>query len=315
MKRILLFTLAILPLIAACDKDKPEEEEKVTIKLDVTNLTDDGYFDGLLYYKVTSNSPCEVSVNKVENTATMVEIPSRIEINGNIYSCTSIADNAFYRCGTLSSITIPNTIRSIGDCSFEGCDDLKNVIMSESIKSISSRAFYGCRDLTTITIPKGVTSIMDYAFCNCNKLTTITIPETVTGVGENAFSGTPWYSNQPNGLVYVGKAAYKYKGEMLETSIVISDGTRSISSYAFDGCYQLASVTIPESVTTIGLMAFSECSLLSSIRCRATTPPIKFTTSFSDYSYENCILYIPKGSLSSYKETGWNDFQRIVEEK
>ena len=173
MKRILLLALSILPLMAACDKDKPEEEEKVSIKLDVTNLTDDGYFDGLLYYKVTSNSPCEVSVNKVEKTATMVEIPSRIEINGNIYSCTSIEDDAFYECGKLSSIVIPNTIRSIGARSFYRCLLLNKITISEGITSIGNSAFYGCSGLTSITIPESVTSIGFFSFYDCRKLTSV----------------------------------------------------------------------------------------------------------------------------------------------
>ncbi len=233
MKRILLLALSILPLMAACDKDKPEEEEKVSIKLDVTNLTDDGYFDGLLYYKVTSNSPCEVSVNKVEKTATMVEIPSRIEINGNIYSCTSIEDDAFYECGKLSSIVIPNTIRSIGARSFYRCLLLNKITISEGITSIGNSAFYGCSGLTTITFPEGITSIGEYAFCYCSGLTTITIPKSIMSIGNSAF----YYCS---GL----------------TTITILEGIKSIGERAFYGCSELTSITIPESVTSIGIYAF-----------------------------------------------------------
>ena len=42
-------------------------------------------------------------------------------------------------------------------------------------------------------------------------LANISIPDSVISIGENAFEGTAWYNNKPNGLVYIGKVAYKLK--------------------------------------------------------------------------------------------------------
>ena len=160
----------------------------------------------------------------------------------------------------ITDLVIPSGVTSISTNTFSYCTSITSVNILNSVESIGSQAFYNCSGLTSVTIANGVTSIGNSAFYGCSGLTSVTIPSSVTSIGSSAFSGTQWFNNQPNGLVYAGKVAYKYKGDMPEnTSIIIEDGTVEIAPGAFSGCSGLTSVTIPNSVKSIGQSAFYNC--------------------------------------------------------
>ena len=101
----------------------------------------------------------------------------------------NIQNHEFSNCKNLTSIIIPNSVRSIGYYAFEECVNLTSITLPNSLSLIGDYAFSGCMNLTSINIPNSVTNITQYAFRNCTNLTSVTIPKSVTSIGRYAFSG------------------------------------------------------------------------------------------------------------------------------
>ena len=80
---------------------------------------------------------------------------------------------------------IPNTVTSICDDAFSYCSSLTSVTIPDSVTSIDNSAFYYCSGLTEVTIPSGVTSIGSYAFSNCSSLNVITSLATIAPTTTN----------------------------------------------------------------------------------------------------------------------------------
>ncbi|MCM1297496.1 MAG: leucine-rich repeat domain-containing protein [Muribaculaceae bacterium] len=211
------------------------------------------------------------------------------------YTVTGVSDK------NIKEIIIPakyndKDVTAIGYQAFDSCYYLTSVTIPDTVTDIGTNAFAYCNQLTSVKIPESVTSIGYFAFGNCTSLSSVEISDSVTYVPGDAFNFTPWLESQPDGLLYLGKVAYKYIGTMPEnTAITIKDGTKSIATYAFDECAGLTNIVIPSGVTSIGAYAFRNCTELKSI-----TIPDSVTAATYAFSYTSIETLTIPASLAQY---------------
>ena len=210
------------------------------------------------------------------DTADMISMQKR--------STTSIGNNAFQNCYSLTSVNIPDGVTSIGGNAFQSCYSLTNINIPDGVTAISGSAFPNCYSLKNINLPDSVTNIGIYVFYNCYALTNINIPDGVTSIGTSAFQNC--YSL---------------------TSVNIPDGVTSIGGNAFQSCYSLKNINLPDSVTSIGSNTFNNSKILADVVIRGK-PSLANVNAF-DSTYDGLRIYVPREYLSWYSTaTNWDVF-------
>lgn len=92
------------------------------------------------------------------------------------------------------------------------------------------------------------------------------------------------------------------------------EGTKNISSYAFDNANKLKELTLPSSLVGIGQDAFIGCINLIRLNVMAFTAPVCSNDCFEAVSKTNCELMVPIGCYTRYWIAPiWSEFNRISE--
>jgi uncharacterized protein YjdB len=191
--------------------------------------------------------------------------------------------------------------------SYEGNITIPSAVYGYKVTNIGCRAFKET-DITSVVIPTTIDVIETEAFYDCTNLAFIDFPSTINYIGYGALDNTQWYNDKEDGVIYVGRIAYKYKGEMPELSIItIDEGTESISPGAFSNNKNLMEINLPPSITSIGESCFYGCSNMELVRAGMTEPVAISSSTFTNV--ENIFLYVPDGSADLYLTAeNWQNF-------
>ena len=238
-----------------------------------TNLWSYDFKSGNLYYNITDEEAKTVEVtyevyggsDNYSSLSGELYIPTSVNYNGSDYVVTSIGEWAFVSCSSITSVIIPNSVKTIGNDAFYNCEGLTSINIQGNITSIGSHAFADCSGLVSFDIPSSVTSIGEYAFSGCSDLESVNIPIGITSIGDCTFQSCSSLKSIiiPTGVTSIGDRAFANCSDL--TSVAIPNSVKSIESDAFENCSELSIVNIPNSVANIGSGAFDYCSSLTAI--------------------------------------------------
>ena len=116
-------------------------------------------------YRVTSLAPNEVEITGGTSIPLILDIDANVSNSGSDFTVVAIGNVAF-RDKSITSLTVPNSVRIIGDNAFRD------------------------NELQSLTLPNSIISIGAAAFLN-NQLMSITLPENVATIGQNSFRNNP----------------------------------------------------------------------------------------------------------------------------
>lgn len=282
-----------------------------------------------IYYNILSGEDltCEVTFrgytcNEYDEYIGHFSIPEQVTYNSKVYNVVAIGNQAFHgnygltsisipntiktigtnalSCTYLKSVTIPESVTSVGEYAFVECDNLTtvyfNAIDCPKMGSINYTAFKGCDKLTNVYFGKKVKIIPDYGFINCTGLTSVTIPDSVTTIGRWAFEACTNLKsvNMGNSVINISGRAFSECNSLLSITLPIT--LKLIGDYAFFNCDKLTTVTIPESVDSIGERVFQSCNGLKSV----------------NYNAKNCIGEFIFGNCEALQTVIFGDSVQII---
>jgi len=258
---------------------------------------------GLFTYTVIGGSTIEITDYPTGAIGAVI-VPEEIDSK----PVTSVGNNAFYVCSSLTSITLPSGVTSVGNSAFEFCSSLTSVTLPSGVTSVGSRAFAYCSGLTSITLPPGLTSVADFTFYSCISLTNITLPTGVISLGLHSFSGCNSLTNVTLRSGLTTMSNYAFQDCINLTSITLPSGLTSVGDFAFDGCSSLTSITLPSSVTSVGAYSFLTCSSLSAAYFSGDAPSLG-PGAFTDTAPGFAIYYL-SGS-TGFTSPPWTGFTAV----
>ena len=248
-------------------------------------------------------------------------------------SPTTITEECFFQCRSLTSFNIPPSVKQLEDKCFSECSNLQTVYIPKSVVSFGSGVFVSCHPELTLIFDNDSTLTFqnESVFEDQMKILkfylgngpTAFVPSSVETIEIAAFENkqikTIEFENV-NNILSIGDSAFS--GSSLET-ITLSNKLTSIRPYTFSNAKSLTTIKIPSSIQEICEYSFYECNSLETITFEGSSESISnrhrlFSTSeltsigkfafsgctqLKDFELPSSVLHINESSFSYYPET------------
>ena len=250
-----------------------------------------------------------------------VVIPEVLTIEEESFTVVGIDDGAFAE-SQITSVTIPNTVRSIDDHAFYNCSALRSVTTYIMEPKNESDAFINIPTGATLYVPAGTKSLYEAAG-GWNQFTNIVEmePEDPTVFVAESTNGIPMtfkITDEDTKTCQIGTGNGAAISASISDVIVLPQtangyAVTSIAANAFAGT-GIGEVYIPKSIKSIGEKAFYGCARLGDVNSYIEEPfdipESAFAGIPSDVYFT--ILYGTKDKYLAAE--GWSVFSRIYDD-
>ena len=322
--------------------------QKIDIPNTVTAIEDSAFFQCELTTVTIPESITEIGASAFNKNKKLAVV------NFNAINCKQMSKEypAFAQCQALNSANFGDKVKVVPAFSFINCEELRYANLSNSVKEIGDMAFANCKMLSYFelpnsvekigeqvfyesgisepvhsdilfayfpnnyaseySIPEGIKTIARKAFNYVTNLKSVKIPNSVTKIEEYAFSECKDLESvvMSISLETMETGAFKYSVKL--KSINLPTTLKTIDVEIFMGCASMENIVIPNSVTDIKKQAFYDSGV------KYITLP-KSLNSIYVTALRECLnlkcIYIPKGSMSHFKQIMEPEFHSKLKEK
>ncbi|WP_433278428.1 leucine-rich repeat protein [Treponema sp. SP13] len=287
-----------------------------TITVTPAVVIPDYFAEAGVRYHVTDKTPGQRKVSVTAKTGpgthppytgTTLFIPKEVIHNSVTYTVTGVEELGYWGT-TLQSVTVApdNAYLSSQDgVLFNNDNNNKTVLLwypraktdasysvPPGVIKLERGSFRDVPALQTITLPGSLKRIEAYVFTGCPNIATLVLPTSLEFIGDNSMNG------------------------LKVTSMVVPENVKALDGYCLSSCNNLASVELPSTLKQITWYSFSHCPALTTVTCRAATPPdiaAGGNVFGGSTPIASATLKVPSGTESAYRTAeGWKDFGTIV---
>lgn len=258
----------------------------LTIPASLKQITDYAFYGcfALTDFSVNSNNTRFSSLEGVlfnKNQDTLLVCPSgKVGTFSIPATVKHISSSAFENTYSLTSVTLPEGLKSIGTYGFCYSGGISGDLnLPSTLTRMEDGAFYGCWNLTgNVSIPASLTEIGSYCFFESNNLRSFTV--------------SPYNSKYASvdGVFYSKNIDTLFICPPTKAgTFTIPSSVKALGVYAFHNCNLLSgNMSIPDNVSFIGDGAFYKATLLSDF----VVSPANST-----FTAENGVLFSKDKSL------------------
>ena len=237
---------------------------------------------------------------------------------------TSIGEDEFNSCTSLTAISIPNTVTSIGNYAFSDCIGLTSVTSYAFTPPVlGSNVFDNVPSDLVINVPCGTSALYQVAngwsgLSNYEEFVFDLCPITFADENVKAICVTHWDTNGDGELSYSEAAAVTNLATHFKSTNITSfdeleyfKSLTSLQNTAFYGCTSLVSITLPSSVSALGNGSFYNCTSLAMMTVYAETPPTVGTNAFKNVPTDMAVQVLCEAYEAYLTANGWSEFANL----